>query len=331
MKKMYSDICCSVSLVQQKKKDSPSFRAGDRRRIFCCFLLLLILLKGCGIVGDGQNNTIEINGHTRRLKSDLRTYLLLGIDTEGSLQEEKQPGMGGQSDAIYLLVCDMKSKSSRVIGIPRDTMTEIRVFLPSGKDNGVSEDHLTLQYAFGNGKEQSCLLTEEAVSKLMFNIPIDGYLAVNLGAVPDIAEALGGVEVVVPDDSARREEHSFVKGAVVTLDRTNVKKFLRFRDTDVSQSAITRMERHKAFFRGCLKRLRTMLEENPAELLSLYHKCSSYFLTDISPEDCVKLAGLEFNDEIDIIPGEKKTGELYDEFYVDQQALGDMVEEIFCR
>jgi len=331
MEKLYFNTCCSGSREQQKKKDSISLRTGNKRRLVCCLVLLLIMLTGCEIAGCGKNNTIEINGHVRRLKSDLRTYLLLGIDTEGSLQEEKQPGMGGQSDAIYLLVCNMKSKSSRVIGIPRDTMTEIRVFLPSGKDNGVSEDHLTLQYAFGNGKEQSCLLTEEAVSKLMFNIPIDGYLAVNLGAVPDIAEALGGVEVVVPDDSARREDHSFVKGAVVTLDRTNVKKFLRFRDTDVSQSAITRMERHKAFFRGCLKRLRTILEENPAELLNLYHKCSSHFLTDITPEDCVKLAGLEFNDEIDIIPGEKKTGELYDEYYVNQQALGELVEEIFCR
>lgn len=296
-----------------------------------CLIFLVLTITGCDIGSLRGDDYIQAGEHKYRLKENLHTYLLLGIDTEGSLREKKEPGMGGQSDAIYLLVCNMEDKTSRVIGIPRDTMTEIRIFLPSGEDNGTSTDHLTLQYAFGDGMEESCLLTEEAVSRLLYNLPIDGYLAVNLGAVPDLAEALGGIQVVVPDDSAKQEEKTFEKGATVTLDRTNVKKFLRFRDIEVSQSAVIRMERHKAFFRGCLQKLREIIKSDPARLLSLYSQCSSQFLTDISPDQCVELAGLSFDENIEIIPGEYTEGEYFDEFYVDEKALEQMIAAVFCR
>ena len=293
--------------------------------------LLMLTFAGCGIGLPAEGDYIQAGGHKYKLNENLRTSMPLGIDTEGSLREEKEPGMGGQSDAIYLLVCNMEDRTSRVIGIPRDTMTEIRIFLPSGEDNGTSIDHLTLQYGFGDGMEKSCLLTEEAVSKLMCGLPIDGYLAVNLGAVPDLAEALGGIQVVVPDDSAKKEEKTFEKGAVVTLDRTNVKKFLRFRDTDVSQSAVIRMERHKAFFKGCLKTLREIIKNDPTQILRLYNQCSSQFLTDISPDQCLELAGLNFDENVEIIPGEYTSGKYFDEFYADESGLEQMVVDVFCR
>lgn len=312
------------------------FRSSDifGRAVTTATALILafaaLVLAGCGMKSGTDDQFIEMGGHRYQLKKEIITYLLLGVDTEGSLREEKEPGMAGQSDAIYLVVCDKSSKSARIIGVPRDTMTTIRVFLPSGKDNGTSTDHLTLQYAFGDGMEKSCELTEEAVSNLLYGIPIDGYLAVNLGAVPDFAESLGGIEVVVPDDSAKMEESSFVKGAKVTLDRTNVKKFLRFRNTEVSQSAVIRMERHKAFFKGCAKKLRSIVRSDPAEILRLYRECSPQLLTDISADKCVELAGYDFDETVVILPGEKKSGDEYDEFYIDEDALQEMIADIFC-
>lgn len=290
-----------------------------------------IVLAGCGLKNGTENLSIDMGGRRYHLKKEISTYLLLGIDTEGSLQEEKEPGLAGQSDAIYLAVCDRSTKRARIIGVPRDTMTTIRVFLPSGKDNGTTTDHLTLQYAFGDGKERSCELTAEAVSNLMYGIPIDGYLAVNLGAVPDLAEILGGVEVVVPDDSAVTEESSFVKGAKVILDRTNVKKFLRFRDIEVSQSAVIRMERHKAFFKGCAEKLKSIFRNNPADILRLYKECFPQFLTNITADECMKLAGYDFDETVVILPGIFTTGSEYDEFYADEDALQKMVAEFFCE
>lgn len=319
-----SEVCCRLF------SHSAVFSRTANAAIAVILAASALLLAGCGLKSGTDNSYIEMGSRRYQLKKEISTYLLLGIDTEGSLREEKEPGMGGQSDAIYLVVCDKPAKTARIIGIPRDTMTTIRVFLPSGKDNGTSTDHLTRQYAFGDGKERSCELTAEAVSNLMYGIPIDGYLAVNLGAVPDLAQLLGGVEVVVPDDSAKMEEGSFVKGARVTLDRTNVKKFLRFRDIEVSQSAAIRMERHKAFFKGCAEKLKSIFCSNPAEILRLYRECSPHFLTNIDADQCVELAGFDFDETVEILPGEFTSGSMYDEFYVDEDALQKMVAEIFC-
>ena len=294
-------------------------------------VLTMVILSGCSVTKHQSKDNITIGDEVCSLKNNLKTYLLLGIDTEGSLQEKKEPGLGGQSDAIYLLVCDKKQNRMRIIGVPRDLMTEIRVYLPSGEFNGTSTDHLTLQYAFGDGREKSCLLTQEVVSSLFYGIPIDAYVAMNLGAAPEMADALGGVEVVVPDDSAVMEESSFVKGAEVTLDKSNVKKFLRFRDTDVSLSAFTRMERHKAFFKGCAGKLKKKIMEDPSSLPELYQKLSPLILTDISLEDCRELAGIELDEHIEIVPGSFREGDFYEEFYADESALRDLVIRVFCK
>ena len=294
-------------------------------------VLTMVILSGCSVTKHQSKDDITIGDEVCSLKNNLKTYLLLGIDTEGSLREEKEPGQGGQSDAIYLLVCDEEKKRVHIVGIPRDTMTEIKVFLPSGKYNGTSIDHLTLQYAFGNGMEYSCQLMREAVSNLLYGIPIHGYAALNLGAVPDLADALGGVDVVVPDDSAVSEESSFKKGAKVTLQRDNIKKFLRFRDTETNLSASIRMDRHKAFFRGCSKKLRSLIEDDPASIIRLYNAWSSEFLTDIGPEECARLAGFDFEEEVELIPGEYISDLDFDEFYVDGESLKKMVKRLFCQ
>ncbi len=294
-------------------------------------VLTVLILSGCGRAKNNGIESVTIGDETYSLKKGLRTYLLLGVDTEGSLREEKEPGLGGQSDAVYLLVCDTNRKSAHILGIPRDTMTEIKVFLPSGKYNGISTDHLTLQYAFGDGMEYSCKLMEEAVSGLLYNVPIHGYAALNLGAVPDLADALEGVDVVVPDDSAVSEESSFKRGAKVTLTRHNIKKFLRFRDTETTLSASIRMERHKAFFRGCARKLKSLIKDDPSVIVRLYNSYSSEFLTDLGPEECAQIAGYDFDEEVEMLPGKYTSDADFDEFYVDEDALRKMVKRIFCE
>ena len=206
--------------------DFKKYSRKTRTILLCC---LIAMFAGLYVVlVNNQSNSITISNRTFPLKKNIRNYLLLGIDTEGSILEEREPGLAGQSDAIYLLSCDIKSHKARIIAIPRDTMTEIQIFLPSGKENGTSVDHLTLQYAFGDGREKSCELMRKAVSRLLYGLPVHGYVALNLGAVPWLADELGGVDLVVPDDSASVEDPEFIQGAKVTLDRKNVKKFLTF-------------------------------------------------------------------------------------------------------
>ena len=62
-------------------------------------------------------------------------------------------------------------------------MTEIEVFDYFGEPLGNETQQLTLAYAFGDGREESCELTAEALSKLLFGLKIDGYFAVNMDSI----------------------------------------------------------------------------------------------------------------------------------------------------
>ncbi|MFQ8841964.1 MAG: LCP family protein [Clostridium fessum] len=52
----------------------------------------------------------------------------------------------------------------------------------------------------GDGREESCELTAEALSKLLFGLKIDGYFAVNMDSIPYFNDAVGGVPVTVDDE-----------------------------------------------------------------------------------------------------------------------------------
>ena len=49
---------------------------------------------------------VVYNGKKYEYNDHLTNYLLLGVDTKGSIQEEKSPGSAGQSDAVFLVSYD---------------------------------------------------------------------------------------------------------------------------------------------------------------------------------------------------------------------------------
>lgn len=50
---------------------------------------------------------------------------------------------------------------------------------------------IAIQHGYGDGKELSCELTRDAVSSLLYELPIHGYAAVNMAAIPELNDALG--------------------------------------------------------------------------------------------------------------------------------------------
>ena len=56
------------------------------------------------------------------------------------------------------------------------------------------------KHGYGDGMELSCERSVAAVSRLFYNLPISGYAAINMGAIPALNDAVGGVQVTVLDD-----------------------------------------------------------------------------------------------------------------------------------
>lgn len=112
-------------------------------------------------------------------------------------------------------------------------MTEIEVFDYFGEPLGTETQQLTLAYAFGDGREESCELTAEALSKLLFGLKIDGYFAVNMDSISYFNDAVGGVPVTVDDEMvANQYPEDFKMGETVNLTGDLTEKYVRFRDVD---------------------------------------------------------------------------------------------------
>ena len=274
-------------------------------------------------------DAIVYDGKTYVYNDHLTNYLLLGVDTDGSIQEPKEPGSAGQSDSIFLISYDRVKETTVGLAIPRDTITQIEKFTPGGESLGFYSDHLNLQYAYGDGKRKSCELTSAAVSRLLSGLPVGGYAAINLDSIPRLTQLLGGVEVTVPDDSLSGKNPDFVKGNKVVLDETNTETFVRSRDRQIEQSAITRMNRQKVFLEAFASKLAQEQKKDASTVTTLFETMKTEMVTNMSNDQFVDIAVAERSGGIQTIPGETGHEEVYDVYRVDDAALYKMVLELF--
>ena len=281
-----------------------------------------------------DSNTVTWQGKTYKYNQNLSNYLLLGVDKRTPAETRVGKADAGQADALFLLSLNRKTKEMTLISIPRDTMTDVESFDLEGKSLGKSKDHISLSYGYGDGGAESCKLTQEAVSNLFYGLPIQGYLAMNLDGIPELAKSVGGLTVTVPNNSLEYEYPEFAEGAEVTLTEENTEVFLRSRDVDESQSAIYRMERQKAFLDAFSKKAKECYEQNAKFAADLFVAIKPYTVTNISEDRLMKL--FQTADEGDgytewTVPGEGTQGLSYDEYHVDDDALYTKVMETFYQ
>lgn len=262
----------------------------------------------------------------------ISNYLFIGVDTGEISETSSGEANAGQADAIYVLSLDRTKETFTVISVPRDTMTRIRLYGPGGKELGTSVDHISLSYAYGDGSHESCQLTKEAVSELLYDLPIQGYCSLSMDAMPVLTETVGSLTVTVPNDSLEKADPAYAEGAQVTLTAENTKFFLQYRDIDVSQSAISRMERQQAFLRAYGEQAEKRCSEDPAFAVELYNALGPYMVTSMGKDSFVRLAQSAAAGQTETgwtVPGRAAEGSSYDEFEADDDALYGKIIETF--
>ena len=133
------------------------------------------------------------NGKIYRYNSDIRTFAIMGIDTESTVEELIKEELGGQSDMNMLVVLNPHIKKLQIITINRNTMTDIQRYAVDGTYIDTVPGQITLQHAYGTGGTDSCEKMVSAIDNVMYMIPIHGYFAMNMGAITKLNDAVGGV------------------------------------------------------------------------------------------------------------------------------------------
>jgi len=278
-----------------------------------------------------RSNTVVYEGKEYCYNEHISNYLFVGIDTRDPIEEYETCDDAGRADAIFVLSHNRVDNTLKCISIPRDTMANVRMIALDGTDLGTRKEHINMQYAFGDGKDESCRLMKDAVSDILYNVPIQGYCSLNMDGIAVIAEVLEGVELTVPDDTLQQVNPEFVQGAKVVITKDNAEQFVRHRDTNQSQSAIDRMNRQKVFLKAAAQCAKEKSTDDTKFVVDLYEKLDPYMVTNMGNDIFVKLmqASYDSEEQIQDIPGEKVDGIEFDEYHINEMQLYELILQMF--
>lgn len=281
-----------------------------------------------------QAGDISYNGHVYRYNSDIMTFLIMGIDSVTEIPEDDENIdyiKGNQADANFLLVMNPHTKQLTCIAINRNTITDIDVYDSDNNYVKTVKAQLCLQHGFGDGKKISCERHKQAVSKLLYNLPIHGYVSIRLNAIPEINDSVGGVEVTPTEDFDRL---GLKAGVTVRLDGDQAYTFLQYRDRTVFDSATNRLNREKLYLNSFMSAAMKKVKSDITFPVTMYTALSKYVYTDLSIDEITYLAselvGYSFdNFDIRSVQGEVIKGSKFEEFYIDDQALRELMLQVF--
>lgn len=283
---------------------------------------------------EWQDDWVVYDGRVYDYNEDVMTFLFMGIDKRDEEVKEVYGEINaGQADALFLLVLNPHDKTARVIGINRNAMADVDIYDEYGNYVNTRKAPIAVQHGFGDGKKQSCELQKTAVSKLFYSLPIHGYVAVNMSAIPALNAAVGGVDVT-PGYSFSSEGYDFVQGQAIHLDGAQAFAFLHGRDVTMAGSADLRLQRQKDYVSAFLSKAKTMMSANPLLALEIYNSVEKQMTTDLTPQRVMYLSDIAGDYSVDkngfyLMEGVTRVGDVYEEFYPDEDALVRLMLEVF--
>ncbi len=235
-----------------RKKGNVLTRMAVWKKILLCsigIVLCLVGMAGCYVMAkwdlmdteDIQAEDIVINEEVKKnldLGEGYTNIALFGVDTrEGDLEE------GTRSDAIIVASLNNKTKEIRMVSVYRDTLLDL--------GDGSTYEKCNAAYSYGGPKQ--------AISMLNMNLDLDiqDYVTVDFGAIADVIDLLGGIELDVTDEEAEemnnhilgtgleagKEVHYMEGGGHLLLDGVQATTYARVRST--AGGDFTRTERQR--------------------------------------------------------------------------------------
>ena len=294
--------------------------------------------EGLWLSDNSKDGTIEYNGKKYRRNTAVRAILCIGVDTAGKMEQSQVIGSAGQADGIFLVAQDMARDMVKLLMIPRDTMTEITLYDLSGNSLGKDKQHLTLAFAYGDGREKSCELVREAVSELLGGLKIDGYMAVNTSMIPILNDEIGGVEVTIEEDGMETRDPEMTKGKTLTLNGTQAEIFVRYRDITRAQTAIERMGRQTVYLEAFIKKAKEEASRDQNLITRMVNDIQDHMITNMAKDQYMDM-GLAVlnsrqsigNNDFILLPGQGVETELFDEYHPDLEASKQIVLDLFYK
>lgn len=265
-------------------------------------------------------------------KRELTNLLLIGVDWAEMDSPAASGRYAGQADFLLLLTFDKKNRTISTLQIDRDTMTDIRVYGPFGDYTGMRETQICLSHAYGATAAENCENTVWAASRLLGNIPVDGYLALDMSAITALNDALGDVTVTLEEDFSALDPQ-MVMGATIALQGKQAETFVRGRTGVGDGTNAARMKRQKAFMQKAGDLIAEGLERDSGFAGTLLDALSGHMTMNVTRGWLINKAyessGYRRTETRTLAGTHALGADGFTEFRADTDALNDLLTAIF--
>lgn len=288
-----------------KHKRSKRKKMNKGLKVFLSILLVIALLISAtggiyaylraqgktdftsAVINDNQHDEIiTYNGHKYAFNENVVSIAFMGIDQRDLLNKDNAEFVGC-ADADVVVAVDTSDGTVKVINIPRDTMVDIDVYNDTGVFLSTERVQLCLAYAYGDGKKKSCENVTKAISRILYNVPINKYLALDLEGVAPINDAIGGVTLTakysIPDKG-------IIEGQTVTLKGDMAEAYVRTRDWDYLEASLNRSDRIVQYVKAFAAQLIPAVKKDFGVITDLYNTATKYSQTNITLNNATYLA-----------------------------------------
>ena len=277
-------------------------------------------------------NTIEYEGKRYKLRDDVETLLIVGLDKFDTALSADSYNNDKCADFLVLLVIDRKAKSYSTVYLNRDTITDVTVLGVGGQKVGTVKEQLSLAHTYGTGREDSARNTARAVSAIFGGLRIDRYVTLTMDAVAVLNDSVGGVTLTMAEDLTAVDP-SFSEGSTVTLTGEQALRFVRARGGLEDSSNVKRMERQKQYLDALYAQLLAHLSEEETLSASVVKALSHYMVTNCSSGELERMMDafetLEMGDSSSM-SGDYEVGK-FAEFYPHESSVKRILIKLFYK
>lgn len=288
---------------------------------------------------ENFEETITYKNHKYVYNKDVVAFAFIGVDKRELGLDNGIVGTAGQADADLVFTIDTKTARAKVIAIPRDTMVEVDLYDKDGAFLRNEEMQLCLSYAYGNGKETSAENVTKSLSRILYNVPINKYFALDLNGIAPINDAIGGVTVTslynFGDDVGIKE------GDEVHLVGDLAEIYVRRRNLTSTDESLNRTARQVQYVKAFASQLAPAVVKDFSIISSLYNTTNEYSTKNITLSDATYMASIllskgVMNFEATTIQGTMKQSDrlenadvVFAEFYPDEDNVMETVLDTF--
>ena len=283
-----------------------------------------------------QAPALYFDGKNYKFRENMEVILVMGIDNREELVNNYSAFSNSQADVLYVFAVDHKNKTYQAIQLNRETMTGIQTLLGDGSKDTIAMAQICLAHSYGKNETGRCLNTVDAVEGLLFNVPVDHYISLNMSAISVLNEQVGGVTVTVPA-GLESADPAFKEGASVKLQGNQAELFVRSRENLENDTNEFRMERQQIFINAWKQQAYSRMESDSGFALNLVISLSEYMTSDMTANALSDFANqLKEYEDLgtlktigETIEANEAEGRLFREYYVDSDDLERKVLVLF--